>query len=60
MKPREGSGLLPMQSVGCTPWCSTDAPCITKCRAVKLTVTTTNFATTTTTNNSPTINNVVK
>ena len=23
--PREGSGLLSMQPVGCTPWCSTDA-----------------------------------
>ena len=24
--PREGSGSLSMQPVGCTPWCSTDAP----------------------------------
>ena len=23
--PREGSGSLSMQPVGCTPWCSTDA-----------------------------------
>ena len=29
-KPREGSGSLSMQSVGCTPWCSTNAPSVGK------------------------------